>query len=159
MNLNHRIKQWISGITILLFLVGLASLLIGWQIRSVTASFTKKMNPFSATSLYEGLSLTYFQKNQIKELEKQYYAELSKICARHCAARAKIANTLASGKTDVSSLLGLQREVSEAYSAGEETTLRHIDQVSRVLDPRQRTIFLKKFADSMTANCPMQFVQ
>lgn len=150
-------KKWIGGILLLLLVIGLTTLVIGWKMQCVTDSM-KMATPATGISLYQDLKITDAQKEKIQALDKEYQKQTLAYCEHHCSARMKIGKLLESGQPDSQELFRLQREVSDAYASSEEATLKHVMQVSEILTPEQKVLFLKKFGDHVQASCPLEFV-
>jgi Spy/CpxP family protein refolding chaperone len=156
--MSSHAKKWIGGTVLLLLLLCITPLIIGWKMKCIATSMQMKM-PTTGVSIYQELQLTDVQKKQIDELDKEYQKRMVTFCQSHCASRMKVSKLLQSSPSDSQTLKSAQREVLDAYSSSEEATLQHILQVSEVLTPKQKEIFLKKIGDQIQVTCPMQFVR
>jgi len=150
-------KKWIGGILLLIAVVTITPWLVGWKMDQVVNSMKTTVTP--QESLFKDLQLSADQQQKIKDLEKDYEQETTKSCGLHCSARSKIAQHLASGKVESTTLMQIEQEVSKAYSDSERATLRHVLQISEVLTPDQRIRFLKRYGERVQATCPMEFVR
>ena len=155
--MNTDAKKWIGGTLLLLLLLCLTSWIMGWKMQSVANSIKMRIPP-TEISIHQNLQLTEAQKAKVQALDQEYQKKTLECCERHCAIRMKIARLLQSGQPDSQELFRLQHEVSDAYAASEEATLKHVMQVSEILSPAQKAIFLKKFGDHIQASCPLEFV-
>jgi Spy/CpxP family protein refolding chaperone len=157
-NMTLFTKKWIGGLLTLALLFAAAFLLIGWRMQDVASDMSEKVAPSSSLSLFEELKLSDVQKKQVRALEEQYQSEVAKCCKEHCSARDQIARRL-EANAPLEEILGLQKQVSHAYSSSEEATLRHVMRVCEILTPEQKKVFLQKFATSISVHCPMKWVQ
>jgi Spy/CpxP family protein refolding chaperone len=151
-------KKWIGGLILLLLVLAITPCLISWRMKCVATSMQMKM-PLTGVSIYQELQLTKAQKEKIQGLDQEYQKQMTTFCERHCAARMKVSKLLQSPHVDKQSLEAAQFETLDAYSASEKATLQHVLQVSEVLTPDQKNIFLKKFGDQIQVTCPFQFVR
>ena len=154
------LKKWIGGITALILFTATVFLLMGWRMHSMTMAMSQQVSsPLYGASVYQKLQLTDDQKKEIQTLEKEYQKKVSIFCGRHCSARLKIGQLLQAGETDEKSLLPLAQEVGSAYAECENLTLQHVAKICALLNPQQKTVFLKGVSDHIAATCPKQFMQ
>ena len=99
------------------------------------------------------LGLTKEQARKVALLEKAYRARVGELCAKHCAARARIARHLATQEPNKSQLLSEAREASAAYSELEIATVHHVLEVGSCLTPEQRARYFASMAGCLGAQC------
>lgn len=103
------------------------------------------------TFLSRELNLTDAQAGEIKQLHRTLAAKLNDCCMNHCAARARLGQTLAYESNDTAQADAVITEMCRAYEASERATLDQIRKVRAVLNADQR----KRF-DEMISNCMCQ---
>jgi len=97
------------------------------------------------------LGLSDAQANEIKRLHASLGAKLNDCCARHCAARARLGQALATETNGAAQTEAVLAEMCRAYEAGERATLEHMRRVRAILNADQRRRF-----DAMITNCMCQ---
>jgi len=107
------------------------------------------------TTLTRELNLIDAQARDIKALHAALGAKLYDSCARHCAARARLGQVLASPTNSDAQVGAVLAEMCRAYEESERATLDHIRQVRAVLTADQRKRFDVMIAKHMCRNCTM----
>lgn len=148
-------KQWIGGLFLLALLILITPWFMAWRMKSMDG-----VNPGlkSPPSILEGLNLSETQRAQIKKLQTDYQVEIEKICESHCEAKRRVADILKSPSIDESKLFETEREVARAYALAEESAIKHVLAVEKILTPEQKARYLQTYADQINASCALQFV-
>ena len=147
--------QWIIFLTVSLA-AAVAGFAIARQVRCPDQQHTQKpMAEF--TGLTEKLDLTDEQQKEIAELHASLAAEQKKNCEQHCTARVKLGHALgsASSKQNDEKIERLLEKMCRANAESERTTLRHIMQIRKVLNPKQRRRFEQLLESSLCRECPV----
>jgi nickel and cobalt resistance protein CnrR len=110
------------------------------------------------TFLTRELGLSAQQASQIKALHAALGAQLNDCCSRHCAARARLAQALASETNGTAQAEAVLAEMCRAYEASERATLQHIRQVRALLSAAQQKEFDALMSRCLCASCSMQGV-
>jgi hypothetical protein len=141
-------RPWIIP---LLTAAAAAALAYGLVRHSTCARTTPPGDPLQDISfLTRELKLTDAQAHEVHGLHQSLTSRLNDCCARHCTARARLAQAL----TDTNSTAQLDavlKDMCREYELGERATLDHIRAVRAVLNPEQRQQF-----DSMISRCMCQ---
>jgi Spy/CpxP family protein refolding chaperone len=143
-------RKWLAG----LLAVALAAGASSWWIARRAGDIAGRARPCDALSPTPDLGLTAEQAARVSALEKAYRARVEELCAKHCAARARIARLLAEGKPPKRQLLSAAKEAGEAYSDLEEATVRHVLEVGEALTPEQRARYHASMSGCLGAQCP-----
>jgi hypothetical protein len=93
------------------------------------------------------LGLSPAQADKIRALHGELGSNLTACCARHCEARARLAQVL-TNDADEATLERCLDDMSAAYKDSERSTAQHIRQVRAALTPAQRRRF-----DDMLSGC------
>lgn len=94
------------------------------------------------------LGLNADQARQIETLHTTLGAKLDDCCARHCAARAGLGETLSGDSDEGLRAEAILSEMCRAYEASERSTLDHMRRVRAILTAEQ-----KKRFDAMITRC------
>ena len=97
-----------------------------------------------AKYLARALDLSPVQAHAVDQQQAALGAQLAACCARHCAARAELAQALAGG-TNADALI---KAMGQAYEESERLTWAHIRQVRALLTPAQRACY-----DALVERC------
>lgn len=143
-------RKWLTGLLILVLVTATSA----WWIARHEAGLSCHAKPRDAFSPAPALGLTKEQARKVALLEKAYRARIGELCAKHCAARARIARHLATQEPNKSQLLSEAKEASEAYSELEITTVHHVLEVGSCLTPEQRARYFASMAGCLGALCP-----
>ena len=101
------------------------------------------------------LSLSEAQAREVQAMHAVLAAKLDECCARHCAARARLAEALA-GETNTSAQAdAAMADMCRAYEDSERATLDHMRQMRAVLNTQQRRRFDAMMADCLCRTCAM----
>jgi Spy/CpxP family protein refolding chaperone len=159
LKMNINFKKWITGSILLIALVGITPWIVGWRMQCVAQRISHDMSPLATASTDSELKLTPTQKEQIAKLEEKYTHAMRAYCTQHCSAKLKIGQALEKDPLDQGALLLLGKQVGDAYSASEQDTLKLTYEISQILTPEQKTVFLKKISQRISASCPKEFIQ
>lgn len=141
-------RQWIIP---LLTAAAAAALAYGLVRHSTCTRTTPPGDPLQDISfLTRELKLTDAQARDVQALHQSLTAKLNDCCARHCTARARLANALTNTNSTVQ-VDAVLEDMCREYELGERATLDHIRAVRAVLTPDQRQQF-----DSMISRCMCQ---
>lgn len=106
--------------------------------------------------LKQQLGLNASQETALREIEKEYNAQLVALCEVHCAARNELATQLLRADWNATVEEELLTEMGRAQLQTDAVTLEHIRRVSRVLTPAQRARYQQYVSERMHAACPHQ---
>jgi nickel and cobalt resistance protein CnrR len=95
------------------------------------------------------LRLTEVQAGAVRHLQSNLSATLAACCARHCAARAQLADALRNATNGTAEARAIVAQMCRAEADSELATLEHIQQVRSLLTPEQRALFDRRMADCM----------
>ena len=109
-----------------------------------------------ASWLKQQLGLNASQETALREVEKEYNAQLIALCEAHCAARNELATHLL--RADWNATVEKERltEMGRAQIQTDALTLEHVRRVSRVLTPAQRARYQQYVSERMQTACPHQ---
>ena len=101
------------------------------------------------------LNLSEVQANEIKRLQLSLGSELGDSCSRHCAARARLGQSLVADTNGSAQADVVLEEMCRAYEQSERATLDHIRAVRAMLNAEQRRQFDAMISDCMCKPCSM----
>lgn len=142
-------RKWIVGVLVLALVAAVSS----WWIARHEEALCRRAGPCDTFSPAPDLGLTPDQSREIALLERAYRAQVQELCAKHCAARARVARHLAVPNPPRQPLLSCAKEAGEAYSDLEMATLRHVLEVGDRLTPDQRARYFASMAGCLGAQC------
>lgn len=143
-------RKWLIGLLALLLTAGLSS----WWIAGRAGGIVARAKPGDCFAPAPDLGLTSEQKIRVAALEKAYRERLEELCAKHCAARARIAQLLAEASPAKPQILAAAKEAGEAYRDLEDATVRHVLDVGDLLTPEQKVRYGAFMAARLGAQCP-----
>ena len=106
----------------------------------------------SKVNLRRVLDLTDSQAVRVAELEAAYEKRLSEICARHCAARRELAESLA----DPVKAAACCQRMCAAQTEAEKLALEHVFAIRALLTPEQQARHLAWAQQQLAGPCPMR---
>ena len=107
-----------------------------------------------AQFLAQHLGLSPSQTDAIGKLQNAVTTQLADCCARHCAARAQLGQTLAGGAGSDA----LIKAMAQAYEESERVTWAHIQQVRALLTPAQQVRYDELIGRCVGGACNMSNV-
>ncbi len=143
-------RKWLIGLLALLLTAGLSS----WWIAGRAGEIAARAKPGDRFAPAPDLGLTPEQTAQIAVLEKAYRTRIEELCAKHCAARTRIAKFLAEPQPPLPPLLAAAEEAGEAYRDLEAATLRHVLEVGDLLAPEQKARYYAAMSARLGVQCP-----
>lgn len=105
--------------------------------------------------LKQELNLSAAQAEEVRALHEALATMLEDVYARHCRARARLGNALASETNGSVRVDAALNDMCRAYEDGERATLDHIRRLRDILDPAQRKVFDRLIKECLCRDCPL----